>query len=441
MKKILNIIIVILVVLFYAMILTSCEKDLIDDIDDIVENTTEILVHTHEIQPPNSVTTRNLEATINWSQANLYYSIGDIEYLLVPGGGTQSKTHPILFKKQNNKWNIHKVFTNVEMEGIRQGYKIDESTFIMSDAAECYSDECKTKHGGIVRPGNFIWLIKVNGDDLSFERIGDETFHHDVTYGDLDLDGDMDIISTDGRIYYQTPSGWEKDVNWQNTNHGTVFFAIEILDLDGGYPEIIQASYLNSIRWKHGFRILKRNDDGYYEEVHSITESLINSYGGEYGASKLESIDINYDGIKDLIIEREGTGISGRTVEIYFGNGGYNFIPNQLITNNGNTPWTKHDLLDINNDGFLDIVFSASGFGSGLRLGNTFEEGFQLQNLIYINDGFGSFNKINKELISRSSATLYKFVPHLDKENNLTFQGGLVENNKLYFSEVIIKNL
>ena len=109
MKKILNIIIVILVVLFYAMILTSCEKDLIDDIDDIVENTTEILVHTHEIQPPNSVTTRNLEATINWSQANLYYSIGDIEYLLVPGGGTQSKTHPILFKKQNNKWNIHKI--------------------------------------------------------------------------------------------------------------------------------------------------------------------------------------------------------------------------------------------------------------------------------------------------------------------------------------------
>ena len=135
----------------------------------------------------------------------MYYSVGDVEYLLLPGGGFESKTHPILFKKQNNKWNIHKVFTNVEMEGIRQGYKIDESTFIMSDAAECYSDECKTTYGGIVRPGNFIWLIKVNGDDLIFERIGDETFHHDVAYGDLDLDGDMDIISTDGRIYYQTP--------------------------------------------------------------------------------------------------------------------------------------------------------------------------------------------------------------------------------------------
>ena len=429
------------ILLLLSIVIFSCQKTELEDINDIIENKTEILVYTHEIEAPYSVTTRNLEETINWSQANLYYSVGDVEYLLLPGGGFESKTHPILFKKQNNKWNIHKVFTNVEMEGIRQGYKIDESTFIMSDAAECYSDECKTTYGGIVRPGNFIWLIKVNGDDLIFERIGDETFHHDVTYGDLDLDGDMDIISTDGRIYYQTPSGWEKDLDWQNTNHGTVFFAIEVLDLDGGYPEIIQASYLNSEQWKHGFRILKRNDEGYYEEVHSVTESLINSYGGEYGASKLESIDINYDGIKDLIIEREGTGISPRTVEIYFGNGGYDFTPNQLITSNGNIQWRKHDLLDINNDGFLDIVFSASDSGSGLRLGNTFEDGFRLENLIYINDGFGSFDKINKELVSYSSATLYKFVPHLNKENNLTFHGGLVENNKLYFSEVIIKNL
>ena len=69
-----------------AIIIFSCQKKEIEDINEIIESKTEILVYTHEIETPNSITTRNLQETINWAQANLYYSVGDVEYLLLPGG-------------------------------------------------------------------------------------------------------------------------------------------------------------------------------------------------------------------------------------------------------------------------------------------------------------------------------------------------------------------
>ena len=97
-------------------------------------------------------------------------------------------------------------------------------------------------------------------------------------------------------------------------------------------------------------------------------------------------------------------------------------------------------------DGFLDIIFTGVGEGSGLRLGTTYEDGFRLENLIYLNNGLGSFERINKELVSQSNATFDVFVPHINKENNLTFLGGVAESRggqprKIYFSEVTIKNL
>jgi hypothetical protein len=438
MKKLIGLLLILFIV--------GCEKMEYDDIDDIIINKTEILVSTSEIVPPTQFDLDNLSTTIDWTHANFYYIVGGVEYILLPGGGAnETKSHPIVFKKIGNSWRIHRIYYDISMEGIRQGYKIDETTLIMSDAAECYSESCKNQYG-VVRPGNFIWLVKINGEDLSFQKIGDETFHHDVSYGDLDLDGDMDVVSTDGRIYYQTSNGWEVDYDWENTNHGNIFFAIEILDIDGGYPEIIQASYLGS-EMKNGFRILKRNNEGDYVKISETTNSLLNPYGGEFGASRITSIDINYDGLIDLIIEREGEGggIYGRTIEIYTGDGQGTFTPHDLISNNGFIDWTQFNLFDVNEDGYLDIVFTGVGRGSGLRLGSTYESGFRLENLIYINNGLGSFDRINKELISKSTATLGKFVPHINKEKELSFHGGIVENRgegtKIYLTEVTIKNL
>jgi len=97
-------------------------------------------------------------------------------------------------------------------------------------------------------------------------------------------------------------------------------------------------------------------------------------------------------------------------------------------------------------DGDLDIVFGAHGGGSGLRLGSRYEDGFRLENLIYINDGFGNFERISNELVSTSSYTFNKFIPYMNKNNELTFWGGLAESytaseSSVYISEVIIKNL
>lgn len=430
-------------------ILASCEKPPIDSDEIIIDYNPKIELNVLQsnLSIPTSVIEYSLlRESIDWQHGNFYYVSGGNEYLLIPGAGTERKGNPILFKKQNNSWTFHKIYNDVEMEGVRQGYWINDSRFIIADAAECYSQSCLDEFG-IVRDGSYLWVVDIVGDDLSFQKIPKDGYHHDVSFGDLDNDGDLDYVSTGAGIVYQTSNGFNIDSESLPPSWGNIFFAVEIVDLDGdGYSEIIQASYVDSEPLVHGFRVLKRNNNEQYDIVYESTETKHQTYNGMYGANWIRAKDINSDGLYDLLIQREGNGISENTMEIYFGKSDGTFTSKQLITNNGNIKWLTAELLDVDVDGDLDIVFGAHGGGSGLRLGSRYEDGFRLENLIYINDGFGNFERISNELVSTSSYTFNKFIPYMNKNNELTFWGGLVESytaseSSVYISEVIIKNL
>ena len=76
------------------------------------------------------------------------------------------------------------------------------------------------------------------------------------------------------------------------------------------------------------------------------------------------------------------------------------------------------------------MIFSSAGGHSGLRLGQTYEEGFRLENLIYLNNGNGVFEKYNNELIGGENSSMTQFIPFLNKKGKLGFFGTLVYEDR-----------
>ena len=60
--------------------------------------------------------------------------------------------------------------------------------------------------------------------------------------------------------------------------------------------------------------------------------------------------------------------------------------------------------MDVNRDGYLDIVFKSRN--GSVRLGQTFEDGFRLNDLIWINKGNGEFEKYSKKDLVGGNFTL-----------------------------------
>ena len=250
----------------------------------------------------------------------------------------------------------------------------------------------------------------------------------------------FDIVWNSNHVYFQSQDGTfrlERDV-FPGTA-GTVYFTIEIGDLFGdSQPEIVMGAYLDAeYDWqKRGFIVYQFNQETRkMEEVLRKQNPLLQ---GDLGGNHTRIIDINNDGYNDIVMGREGPGVEhGQTVEIWIGDGTTDLIPYDVIGNSNKFFMISFKLMDVNNDNFLDIVFSGGGGGS-IRLGTTFEEGFRLNDLIWINDGTGKFNNYNStELVGGEGTTLEKFVPYM-KNGNLSFFGGFTEQLNSDYAKVTI---
>ena len=447
-KKILFVIIGILII--------SCEKETTDtlytkEITPSFGKTELIITKSVNEIPLHGKNWMRISETTHNSHGNMIYEIDGERYQLNSGFGYLGEaedSHPILFKEVNGLWEYLKSFPEIGMEGVRNHRVINETTFVWGEASENDRSITYANITDIARPSN-AWLVKVIKDDVIFTKINSETdWFHDISYGDLDNDGLFDIVWNSNHVYFQNQDGTfrlERDV-FPGTA-GTVYFTIEIGDLFGdSQPEIVMGAYLDAeYDWqKRGFIVYQFNQETRkMEEVLRKQNPLLQ---GDLGGNHTRIIDINNDGYNDIVMGREGPGVEhGQTIEIWIGDGTTDLIPYDVIGNYYKFFMTGFELMDVNNDNFLDIVFR-SGMGGSIRLGSRFEEGFRLNDLIWINDGTGKFNNYNStELVGGEGTTIEKFVPYM-KNGNLSFFGGLTEYLNGEFAKVTtwdveIKNL
>jgi len=377
--------------------------------------------------PLNGKSWERIYQTLYNSQANIVYEVGSNRYLLFPGNGyddgLNEKSYPILFKEVDGKWKFLKSFIDVEMEDVRNYRQINSSTYLWAGAAENYNcSDCS-----ISRPSN-LWVVKVITDDVIFTKVNVENgWFHDASFGDLDNDGLIDIVWNSRDVYFQNSDGtFRIERNVFPDTFGTVYLSFEIGNIIGdSRPEVVAAVYLNP-EYEHqrnGYIIYQFNDETRkMDAVFKTTNPYELITSGDFGANYTRIVDINNDGYNDLIIGREGTNsIHNGLVEIWLGNGTSNLIPLQLIHDNKEFNILGFELLDVNRDGYLDIVFKSRN--GSVRLGQTFEDGFRLNDLIWINKGNGEFEKYSKkDLVGGVGLSFGKFVPYV-KNGNLTFFG------------------
>lgn len=207
-------------------------------------------------------------------------------------------------------------------------------------------------------------------------EMGDTLMYRDrhdfVEVADLDMDGDMDIVTTHSL----------DEMSWlENDGNGNFGEPIE-LEIWAAYLRYVDAADLNN--------------DGYPDLLYGISnagsqkEAVLwreSTGGGEFkqpelitiGASRLGTpvvADIDNDGLKDVVAGSDGT-----DALVWFKNHGESFSHPKLIARRHNYAPNTVAVADINNDGWLDVL--SGSIQDGAQSASDF--------CFYMNDGDGSF--------------------------------------------------
>tara|TARA_Y100000385_G_scaffold94288_1_gene97467 strand:+ start:47 stop:1813 length:1767 start_codon:yes stop_codon:yes gene_type:complete len=373
-------------------------------------------------------------------------------------------TPSLLFKKGEENWELKQVFNNATTWSVRN-HQIRDDKIVIAGGSEIGLTPAQWM--------NKIFYGEINNETIDWTEVTSESdmaFFHDAGIGDLNQDGQFDVMAGPGRnlldldrlagidnnfnfgndlaynIYLKQGNDFEfinektiiefpKD-NEQRTdyqddsgNFGVGYISIEINDIDSdGIDEIILSQNYTLI-----FKFDNSSDKYllYWYDSHE-------KYGYEIsGSDYIHSEDINNDNILDLIIEKpipqSNDYVGGKSILIYLGNGDGTF----QYGSKKEVPSSKLETVaffihDINNDNYPDLIFKA-GDGyftsdgintnqpSNQRLRNN-ETGIILNELIWINNGDGSFRVFNDEIISITGITPSLIVPFFNNEK-LNFIG------------------
>lgn len=276
--------------------------------------------------------------------------------------------------------------------------------------------------------------IYFNGGLVNSQVIGPNIDSHESSLVDFDKDGDLDVVA----ISYNNVNGLIS--LYENTGNGFEHFylpsdqdsyfasgsSIEYADLDGdGLGEFIvgdfagdggiailklnqNGTFYNSADWREVIEIRPYFERSEFDGINSIFTSS-NTSASEADIIKLRShdivlkaIDIDLDGDLDILnstsIWHDSQSMGVLQILINDGSGNFTDETDDRLWNYSLSAEASHDLvfIDINNDGFIDILTPEGGgnstfhhLGAGVDKAN-FNEG----NTILLNDGTGHFLQI-----------------------------------------------
>lgn len=410
---------------FYSLILIfifSCKKEGIKIIQLPTVSIIDTIVKTNPIVKVDSLTlittpivftidgvdkSQVYNALLSGVSGTINYVKDSTEHLIMEPSLQTQELSPIHFVKKNNVWFFDASYYDVKIGSGRNYDKISEGTYALAD------------HGlelqnGQPWPYGHIWKIETIGDKLKWTQVSKyKSFYHSVSVGDINRDGKIDIVGLCMGTYNTT---WVNNSLHAYTNNGSTYDedkniievvkgeygsgSVKIVDLDNdGIPEIIRGDYAKLIE-RYSIIVYKYNLINKRYEIYKMPTDLGEFVDPKIGSTSIKTLDFDHDGDLDIAIAFEG---SKNGIEILENKGDCNFVPNQKFESTEQTmQFREFEVADVNKDGFDDIIIHPFHFGSNFRLiqtysPNNYGDGVRLENCIWINKN-GKFNFYDKEL-------------------------------------------
>ncbi len=221
-------------------------------------------------------------------------------------------------------------------------------------------------------------------------------------FGDVDNDGDLDIYITSGstnrfgcgqyRLYFNDGSGFFTDVTSTHLPIGAVCSNMDCIfgDIDGDFDLDVKTASTGS----NNSRLYRNDGTGVF--------SLVTTIPGDSSCYSYDFGDINGDGDLDLIGINAGSGSTELLLE-NDGTGAFTNISSQ-ISPNLSADDNDSKFFDYDNDGDLDLIIARLGSG-GER--------------IYNNDGHGNFTQMAGVIQIISDSSLDIMVADLTNDGRL----------------------
>jgi hypothetical protein len=295
-------------------------------------------------------------------------------------------------------------------------------------------------------PFGYVWVATDSGTGFNFKKISSiAAFNHSVAVGNLTNAGRDDIVAINmgvkpggifnslHRFSQTTNDVFTQDTSFASENQFGASGAVAIADLNAdGALEVVQGGYLinkdfPAIEWG-AIRIWNKKLDGTYSIAATLPRE--GSFVG-MGATQITPVDVDNDGLADLVVFLEGATPDSTTrynaigVEIYKNLGGFKFtrVTDQLLPQSvwRTTEFQARELAvaDINRDGYKDIVFHGWG-GTSFKERNTLNVG----SLILLNNagkGFLSQRGISGSTVNFNASTdLPKYLRYVGTDQQQT---------------------
>ena len=433
-----------------------------NSIEIIVNNPTSINVKFTEKSVIVNKTTTYVDTNVtNWDIRQAFsmvsgvftYQSGDEFYVFFPGASEYTKegnrarskddvlakpSH--ILKRVNGEWEYLKTDNEAMFYGARN-FELDGNNIAIGDGNEIGPDGTDWNgdayFGKIEIGGNIKWT-KLNTNE-------NRAFHHSTTVGDINGDGLKDVGAAPGK-WYQDLGQWHLQFFTQQEDGSFIEndktyinywdeedvighclpFALDFADLFGdARDEIIFADYgmcnINGgYEDTNQIQIYAYDNSTKKYEKHWESSSPNALYSQDMGATSIKPFDFNNDGIIDISVAREAES-AGNAFEIWIGNGNGTYNPHYVTTvwNQDEFQFREFDLLDVNNDGYMDIVFRPFHYGKLYRNNPVWGDvpknnGIKFHNLIMINDGTGRFNSYVKEELIVENINIHNVHPYMD---------------------------
>lgn len=452
----------------------SCTKEEIITYDDLLNiSVTELVNETPPIDTPAQNTDKSIKVTKNsifidytedrrhtiyTANSKQHFNIYNQEYFLYASDGWES----FLFKRKDTIWELASIENQTQIRGSFFTSYTDNEFIIAGTGEHFWTDPSTWK--------DYIYRGKIENDKVTYEKLVDvPKYWRQPGYGNVDGSGNKSIVNGAWFFVDEGTTPFKPYFVGDVKPHGSVEPLLEkyydpnfnlidsqelkrirgnvlttrVFDLfEGGRDEIIHC-YIDvshivgneDERAPFGEIVIYEfnENSNRYEIVFKLPKRA-----EKETVETLKAIDVDNDGLKDLILELPTNDPSlPQPFEIWRNNGDKTFsLHDRFTTSDGGFGTLGWELLDINNDSYLDLVLQPFGGGDAFiqnwctsdcrdrqQQGLPVKDGVKLHNAIYLNNGNGTFNKIQKEIIIQD--TEVNWLKTFMRNGNLCFFGSI----------------